>query len=473
MWRAPSPRFPRVNLVAVTISTALALIVGSGGPIPVENSSAASLKATSGAYVQYLADYERHDGAHLDGVTRQRYRGLEVLRLALKVNRSYSDIVQLTLRRGCGRSPREAIARSTSGPGTNSKIFIRLADVRSPRPSYAYCALQSGGTFRSDRSRARRSSSATRAVPSTIGTTNPTRDPTRISEIRVIGSDETDFVSLRGLPAGMTGDVQLGDGADIFTGAPKDPYHRDTVATQGRFKVSAESHIQFDRDVADPRISGDIIFGGESNDQLTGAAGNDVIHGGIGNDEIKLGPGNDAAFGGPNNDTIEGEGGDDTLDLTFVLSTLAFDVAGNDILNGGTGDDRVGYPTAGTPVTGTSNELRVALPPDDRGQSGTSVDTFTNVERYFLGTSDDSFHNILQRAVFVASGPGNDHIRVSGNPSNEYRDDVVCGPGNDQVQIDVPRRSNSSDGHDSDPTRWLRDSTLECESILLPGGEPE
>jgi Ca2+-binding RTX toxin-like protein len=73
----------------------------------------------------------------------------------------------------------------------------------------------------------------------------------------------------------------------------------------------------------------DIMFGGAGNDQLQGMSGNDTLSGGAGNDLLQGMSGNDTLSGDAGNDLLQGMSGDDELSGG----------AGNDNLEGGTGSD--------------------------------------------------------------------------------------------------------------------------------------
>ena len=78
------------------------------------------------------------------------------------------------------------------------------------------------------------------------------------------------------------------------------------------------------------------VFGQDGNDTISldeanGALPAAQLFGGAGNDTLNGGSGNDLLFGGTGNDILNGKGGDDLL----------FGGAGNDVLTGGTGNDQV------------------------------------------------------------------------------------------------------------------------------------
>jgi Ca2+-binding RTX toxin-like protein len=99
----------------------------------------------------------------------------------------------------------------------------------------------------------------------------------------------------------------------------------------------------------DELISGlwvaDVIFAGAGKDSVSGKGGNDVIHGGDGDDQLIGGMGDDRLFGEAGNDVL-GEGvnfglpGNNMMDGGPGDDVLVGLDGGNDLLIGGTGNDR-------------------------------------------------------------------------------------------------------------------------------------
>ncbi|MBE9077386.1 spondin domain-containing protein [Romeria aff. gracilis LEGE 07310] len=76
--------------------------------------------------------------------------------------------------------------------------------------------------------------------------------------------------------------------------------------------------------------------------QLADLGGEDVIDGGLGDDTIEGGGGNDILAGGLGNDTVYGGAGDDVLRGDLNNRNPQVGVGGDDILYGGAGNDRIG-----------------------------------------------------------------------------------------------------------------------------------
>src|SRR5690606_23177235 len=77
----------------------------------------------------------------------------------------------------------------------------------------------------------------------------------------------------------------------------------------------------------------DKLYGGAGNDTLDGGTGNDKLYGDSGNDTLNGGSGNDYLDGGAGNDTLNGGSGNDTLVWNVG--------GGRDIMDGGSGTDTV------------------------------------------------------------------------------------------------------------------------------------
>ena len=96
-----------------------------------------------------------------------------------------------------------------------------------------------------------------------------------------------------------------------------------------------------DNDVICGAGGNDIIYGLGGNDELRGGGGNDILRGGPGNDKLSGGEGNDQLIGGDGRDRLEGGAGSDDLSGQGGADSLDTrdDVRGNDVANGGSGDD--------------------------------------------------------------------------------------------------------------------------------------
>lgn len=114
--------------------------------------------------------------------------------------------------------------------------------------------------------------------------------------------------------------------------------------------------------------SSDVMLGEGGDDELFGNEGDDAIDGGAGDDLLYGGSGNDFLRGGEDDEGTDhsfGETGDDVFDecasLVYgydesnPLGTCSSDVTGDDVLDGGTGNDMVDYGNR-------SGDVQVVLP---------------------------------------------------------------------------------------------------------------
>ncbi|MCB2110302.1 Hint domain-containing protein [Albidovulum sp.] len=154
---------------------------------------------------------------------------------------------------------------------------------------------------------------------------------------------------------------------------------------------------------------------------LPGTSGNDdYIRAGAGNDTVLAGAGNDTIDGGTGADSMNGGAGDDT----FLLSGTF----GNDTIIGGEAGETQGdlvdstAITANETLTFTANEAGTLA-------SGSSTATFSQIERFALGSGNDTVNASATTAgVNVDAGGGNDSmLGGSGN------DTLAGGAGNDTI----------------------------------------
>lgn len=92
------------------------------------------------------------------------------------------------------------------------------------------------------------------------------------------------------------------------------------------------------------------IYGGAGNDLLIGGGGNDRIYGNEHNDTIDGGWGDDVLFGNGGNDVLNDRGGRNALFGDSGNDVLSAG-SGNDYLDGGSGTDTVSYASRTLPVT--------------------------------------------------------------------------------------------------------------------------
>ncbi|MEZ5778405.1 MAG: Hint domain-containing protein [Paracoccaceae bacterium] len=182
----------------------------------------------------------------------------------------------------------------------------------------------------------------------------------------------------------------------------------------------------------------DYIRAGAGNDTVLSGAGNDIVYGGTGNDSLNGGSGNDLLYGEDGNDTLIGGNGDDTLaggngadnmqggsgDDRFVLSGTY----GNDTITGAESGETIGdlvdatALTQNTALTFTGNEAGNLA-------DGISTATFSQIERFTLGSGNDTVNAAVTTAgVNVDAGGGNDSMT-----GGSGADTLSGGAGNDTL----------------------------------------
>jgi Ca2+-binding RTX toxin-like protein len=101
-----------------------------------------------------------------------------------------------------------------------------------------------------------------------------------------------------------------------------------------------------------------LLDGGPGEDQVSAGSGNDArATGGEGNDVVAGGPGDDGVIGGPGADHVDGGEDADRVDVPNTRLPLGLerpsdaptpaDLAGNDVLDGGPGNDVIGVELPG------------------------------------------------------------------------------------------------------------------------------
>jgi hypothetical protein len=150
---------------------------------------------------------------------------------------------------------------------------------------------------------------------------------------------------------------------------------------------------------------------------------------------INGGPGSQFLGGGLNDDAINGGDGDDSLDDGGFGDGSPVPTGGNDVLDGGPGNDTVDYFRNGT--TGVSLTLDGAA---NDGYAG-ETDNLLNIEEAFGGGGNDTLVGNASANV-LNGGPGSDTIAGQGGDDSLNGDDggqvlargiIFSGPTNDTL----------------------------------------
>jgi len=126
----------------------------------------------------------------------------------------------------------------------------------------------------------------------------------------------------------------------------------------------------------------DFVYGDEGADNIFGDAGDDTVDGGDGNDTVQGNAGADSVLGGAGDDKLYGQADNDQL----------FGGDGNDLMDGGAGADAFDGNDGFDTVTYRAAAGGIRVDVDGNTDTGVAIgDTFANVERYWLGTGNDTF----------------------------------------------------------------------------------
>lgn len=246
-------------------------------------------------------------------------------------------------------------------------------------------------------------------------TINPIGNLTSLGEyaVRITAGAVTDLAG--NAYAGLLNDTTLNfktasTGTQVITGTSGDDLMTPTSGVNGTTYTDANGN----------QIDG--IDG--VNDSIDGAAGNDTINGGVGNDRI------------------DGGSGDDTFVLTGVF--------GNDTIVGGELLETNGDTLDASALT-TNTTINITFSGSEAGTlvSGTNSATFSQIERYKLGSGNDTVNGTLATTpMIVDSGAGNDS--VTGGAGNDTlvggagADTLKGGAGNDALYLGAA--NGSTDG---------------------------
>jgi hypothetical protein len=275
--------------------------------------------------------------------------------------------------------------------------------------------------------------------------------------ILVTDFNNDDPVTLTGAPNGIVD----GTGASDVIGSGYSDADGDTFDNDGSMALGygGDDFIYggYGDDTIDGGADNDQLFGGEGNDLMGGGTGRDSLWGDDGQDTLYGNDGDDKLIGGAGSDLLVGGEGDDLLigdsnpgdagglspedpaDPGYGNDTLVLD-AGNDSAFGGSGDDEfrifdafgnheiTGGETGeseGDAIDATAQDADVSVvyTGDESGtiSDGNATINFSEIERNYLGTGDDTVEVVTSTSGFVDGGDGFDTLvlpdPVSGDPA--------------------------------------------------------
>ncbi len=236
------------------------------------------------------------------------------------------------------------------------------------------------------------------------------------------GEGDDDLLGMGGadvMSGGKGSDILWGDGLAVAgqLGAT-DSYGDDTLmGGEGNDAVVGQG-------------GSDQLFGGDGDDQLNGdvivdhehqevsltpssAHGNDVLDGGAGNDTVTADGGNDILLGGEGNDVMRGDG---------KAQTVPVGIHGEDYLDGGEGNDQL--------IGGGKNDTLLG------GEGSDSM---------WGDDSDDDVPASAHGNDWMDGGAGNDFLKGGGG-----KDTLLGGEGDDQLEGDDELSDLPASAHDKD-----------------------
>ena len=216
----------------------------------------------------------------------------------------------------------------------------------------------------------------------------------------------------------------------------------------------------------------DTVLGSGGTDSVSTGAGFDTISGGGGADSFDAGDGNDTLDGGTGADTLLGGSGDDTFQLNGTF--------GDDIITGG----ETGEVADGDVIDASSQttDLTVNFSGAEAGtiNGGISDVTFTEIEGIVTGSGDDVINGGSGNDT-VATGDGNDIF--FGGAGNDFvgagagddtltgglgEDILIAGAGNDTLTV---AEGDQALGDEGDDTFIVEDLTeTSTGTIIIDGG---
>lgn len=223
------------------------------------------------------------------------------------------------------------------------------------------------------------------------------------------GGDGNDTLTGNGGVNGLDG----GDGDDIITGGDGDNY---ALGGDGADRITTGA-------------GNDILFGGSGDDYIDAGNGKDAIVSGFGADTILAGGGDDNVLAGGDNDNVQGGDGNDVLYGDVDPGYFGYFPPGNDILDGGAGDDQLFGEGGDDTLTGGAGADHI-----DGSDGDDTVTAGLGADVVFGGYGHD----------IIVAGDGDDTVRAGGDG-----DWVQGGEGNDLLIGDKEDGGYRTPGNDT------------------------
>ena len=255
---------------------------------------------------------------------------------------------------------------------------------------------------------------------------------------QLFGGDGNDWLSSSGSSKGMGNDILDGgkgqDAAHFETATSAVIVNLQTCTATG----GAGSDVLISIEDITGSSYDDVITGDAYPNHLYGAAGNDVIYGGAGDDYLDGNDGSNQLFGGDGNDWLSSSNGGKGM--------------GNDILDGGKGQDAAHFEAAtsavivnlqtGTAIDGAGNDTLIAIEDVYGSFYGDSLTGDANRNQLFGLDGDDILDggegdDILNGGASSKNGDRADYTSAAGAVIVNLLSGIATGAAGNDTLIDI------------------------------------
>ncbi len=233
----------------------------------------------------------------------------------------------------------------------------------------------------------------------------------------------------------------------IFDDRPDETPAPADAADDGMITGTAEDDIIFGGTIADGGFISGSNTGADNdattpNDTITGEGGNDTIFAGAGDDSVLGGMGNDSIHGGTGNNILNGDGGEDTIfggDMADIIDggderDFIFSGAGADEIRAGGGNDMVTESAADVAgnilIDGGTGSDQFEIAPGGVSSASLTGVTFQNFE--FLSIDRDTTNFTVE--LLASQADDLNAVFLSGFETNTRTIDISMG---DQTTLDL------------------------------------